>query len=95
MLQILLAFYVGFLTYANIGPPGGLRDTETGLIVDRASSERTAQGLILVNGTERPIVAATFFQVCCIGITRCSAFFMYPGTSSYFASAFSAEPKTT
>ena len=82
LLQCLLAFYVGFLTYANIGPPGGLRDQETGLIVDQASSERKARGLILVNGSERPIVAATFFQVCCIGITRCSAFFMYPGKSS-------------
>ena len=77
-LQVLLAFYVGFLTYADIGPPGGLRDQTTGLIVDQLSEERTENGLILVNGTERPIVASTFFQVVCIGITRMSAFFMYP-----------------
>ena len=79
VLQVILAFYVGFLTYADIGPPGGLRDQETGLIVDQASEERTAKGLILVNGYVRPIVATTTFQVVCIGITRMSAFFMYPG----------------
>jgi hypothetical protein len=73
--QVLLALYVGILTYADMG----LRDTETGLIVDQESTERTARGLILVNGTERAIVGATQFQVVCIGITRMSAFFMYPG----------------
>jgi hypothetical protein len=68
--QVLLAVYIGILTYADIGPPGGLRDTETGLIIDQASPERTALGLILVNGTERAIVGATYFQVVCVGITR-------------------------
>jgi hypothetical protein len=68
--QVLLALYIGILTYADIGPPGGLRDTVTGLIIDQASPERTARGLILVNGTERAIVGATYFQVVCVGITR-------------------------
>jgi hypothetical protein len=77
--QVLLAVYIGVLTYADMGPPGGLRDSETGLIVDQESPERTARGLILLNGTERAIVGATQFQVVCIGITRMSAFFMYPG----------------
>jgi hypothetical protein len=80
LLQCLLAVYVGILTYADIGPPGGLRDGKTGLIIDQTSNHRTEHGLILVNGSERPIVATTFFQVVCIGITRMSAFFMYPGT---------------
>ena len=80
ILQVLLALYVGFLTYADIGPPGGLRDQETGLIIDQ-DEDMTARGLILVHGTERPIVAETMFQVVCIGITRMSAFFMYPGRS--------------
>eukprot|EP00339_Tiarina_fusa_P002514 CAMPEP_0117084426 /NCGR_PEP_ID=MMETSP0472-20121206/59414_1 /TAXON_ID=693140 ORGANISM="Tiarina fusus, Strain LIS" /NCGR_SAMPLE_ID=MMETSP0472 /ASSEMBLY_ACC=CAM_ASM_000603 /LENGTH=292 /DNA_ID=CAMNT_0004813399 /DNA_START=131 /DNA_END=1009 /DNA_ORIENTATION=+ len=79
LIQVLLAIYVGILTYADIGPPGGLRDPETGLIIDQESSERTEKGLILVNGVERAIVAATQFQVVCVGITRMSAFFMYPG----------------
>jgi hypothetical protein len=82
MIQVLLAIYVGILTYADMGPPGGLRDPETGLIVDQESAERTEKGLILVNGVQRAIVAATRFQVICIGITRISAFFMYPGTIS-------------
>lgn len=77
--QILLAGCILFLTFADIGPPGGLRDTETGLIVDQASAERTEKGLILVNGTERAIVGATLFQVACIGIARASAWIMYPG----------------
>ena len=77
--QLLLAFYILFLTFADIGPPGGLRDTETGLIVDQASAEKTEKGLILVNGTERAIVGATKFQVACIGIARASAWIMYPG----------------
>jgi hypothetical protein len=68
--QVLLAVYIGILTFADIGPPGGLRDTETGLIIDQASPERTALGLIFVNGTERAIVGATYFQVVCVGITR-------------------------
>jgi hypothetical protein len=80
LLQCLLAVYIGILTYADIGPPGGLRDAETGLIIDQTSNHRTEHGLILVNGSERPIAATTFFQVVCIGITRMSAFFMYPGT---------------
>jgi hypothetical protein len=42
------------IQYANIGPTGwGLRDPETGLIIDPTSEERTERGLILVNnGTE-------------------------------------------
>ena len=76
--QLLLATCIGILTFADIGPPGGLRDTETGLIVDKASPERTANGLILVNGTERAIVAASLTQVACIGVARLSAWLMYP-----------------
>lgn len=76
--QLLLATYIGILTFADIGPPGGLRDTDTGLIVDKASPERTANGLILVNGTERAIVAASLTQVACIGVARLSAWLMYP-----------------
>jgi hypothetical protein len=79
IIQVLLAIYIAILTYADIGPPGGLQDTETGLIVDQQSTERTEKGLILVNGVARAIVGVTKFQVACIGISRLSAFFMYPG----------------
>jgi hypothetical protein len=76
LLQILLAVYVFIFTFA---PGISLRDPESGLIIDQDSEERTENGLILVNGTERPIVGETIFQVACIGIARISAFFMYPG----------------
>jgi hypothetical protein len=77
--QVVLAIYICVLTFADMGPPGGLRDTETGLIIDQASPERTERGVILLNGTERAIVGETQFQVVCIGIARSTAWFMYPG----------------
>ena len=76
--QLVLATYIAILTFVDMGPPGGLRDTETGLIIDKASPERTANGLILVNGTERAIVAASLTQVALIGVARLSAWLMYP-----------------
>jgi hypothetical protein len=79
MTQAIFACYILFLTFADIGPPGGLRETDTGFIVDQASPDRTERGLILVNGTERAIVGATLFQVACVGIARASAWIMYPG----------------
>ena len=75
-LQVILAIIGGILT---LSPVVGLRDPETGLIIDQESTERTEQGLILVNDVQRAIVASSHFQVICIGITRMSAFFMYPG----------------
>jgi hypothetical protein len=77
--QVILAIYICVLTFADMGPPGGLRDTETGFIIDQASPERTERGVILLNGTERAIVGETQFQLVCIGIARMTAWFMYPG----------------
>jgi hypothetical protein len=77
--QLILAIYICVLTFADMGPPGGLRDTGTGLIIDQASPTRTERGVILLNGTERAIVGETQFQVACIGIARLTAWFMYPG----------------
>ena len=74
--QIICAAYILIVTFTKIG---GLRDTETGLIVDQASAERTEKGLILVNGTERAIVGATAMQLACFGVSRASAWIMYPG----------------
>lgn len=88
--QVFLAIYITILTFADIGWPGGLRDTETGLIIDRESPKRTEDGLILVNGTERAIVAATPFQVACIGVARISAWLMYPALVVVFFSKFRA-----
>ena len=84
--QLVLSIYIAILTFADMGPPGGIRDPDTGFIVDQNSQERTEKGLILVNGTERAIVATSTFQVGCIGIARLSAWFMYPGGFSDFCS---------
>jgi hypothetical protein len=81
VLQICFAIYVAGWTYF-----GGLRNPDTGMIVDPLSEERTSIGLILVNGSERPIVAETVFRVVAVYISRISAWFMYPGEylSSFF-----------
>ena len=75
--QVMCALYIVFCTfsYSSISP----RDPITGWILDTESPERTSRGVILINGAEQAIVATTSFQMVCLGITRCSAFFMYPG----------------
>ena len=75
--QVMCALYIAFCTfsYSSISP----RDPITGWILDTESPERTSRGVILINGAEQAIVATTSFQMVCLGITRCSAFFMYPG----------------
>jgi hypothetical protein len=59
---------------------GGFVDPDVGFIIDPNSPERTEAGVILTRGVERAIVASNNFQMVCLGITRVSAFFMYPGT---------------
>ncbi|KAL3930514.1 MAG: hypothetical protein SGBAC_011732 [Bacillariaceae sp.] len=88
--QLIFATYIGILTFVDMGPPGGLRDTETGLILDKESPERTAKGLTLVNGTERAIVAATLTQVAYMGVARISAWLMYPTLMMVFFTKFRA-----
>jgi hypothetical protein len=80
--QIICAVYIAIVTICS-----HLRDPETGLIVDRASDERTEHGLILDHGVERAIVASSTFQVACIFIARLTAWFMYP--SKYYAHSVS------
>ena len=75
-IQVALAIYICVMTYSYLG---GLQDPNTKLIIDPTSQERTNKGLILFNGKERALVGATRFQVFSIGISRASAFFMYPG----------------
>jgi hypothetical protein len=71
--QVVCAVYICIITFK-----GGLLDADTGMIVDQESDERTNEGVILVNGTERAIVAESKFQVIAILIARISAWFMYP-----------------
>lgn len=87
--QIMLSVYIMVLTFADIGPSGGLRDSETGFIIDENSPEGTEEGLILLHGDERAIIATSTFQVGCIGLARLSAWFMYPSKfdiQSFFCS---------
>lgn len=59
------------------GSIGGFRDPDTGYIVDPVLDSST--GLVLTNGAERAIVADDWMQMICIGISRITAYFMYPG----------------
>ena len=77
ILQILLSVYIMVMTFADFGHWGGMRDSETGFIIDE-STERIEEGLILHEGDERAITASSTFQLLCIGLARLSAWFMYP-----------------
>jgi hypothetical protein len=74
ILQICLSIDVGVWTSA-----GGLRNPDTSMIVNPNLEERTSLGLILVNGSERPIVAETMFQLVAVYISQFIAWLMYPG----------------
>jgi ferric-chelate reductase len=77
MAQIFCAIYILLLTFSS--PPLGLRDAAgTNNIIDTSSMTNTAAGVIYINGSYRPIVAMTTWQKICLGISRASAFSMYP-----------------
>jgi hypothetical protein len=81
--QIFLTIYIAVVTFADIGPHGGMRDPHTGFIVDPHSAERTENGIFLAHGDERPIIATSTFQLACVGFARLSAWFMYPSKYRY------------
>ncbi len=54
--QILCVIYILLLTFSY--PPIGIRDPNTNNIIDPASEENTANGVIYVNGDYRPVVAS-------------------------------------
>ena len=68
--------YILILTFSYA--PLGLRDPATGNIIDVASAENTKNGVILVSGDYRPVVAQGAFEMICLAISRMSAFSMYP-----------------
>ena len=83
LVGILLGIYIAVMSYSFVGtfgPYGGFVDPVRHYIVDVNSVERNDAGVILTKGTERAIVANNWFQMLCIGVTRVTAFFMYPGT---------------
>ena len=76
-----------------------------GYIIDEKSEERNKRGVILTpgsvsgplawwnpseKGSERAIVADDTLQMICLGITRISAFFMYPSLILVFTTKFRA-----
>lgn len=77
LFQVICAAFICVMTLK-----GGLLDSETEVVIDKESEERTEAGVILVNGTQRAIVGETDFQVICILIARLSAWFMYPSKYS-------------
>ncbi len=73
IIQVLCAIYIFVMTLKS-----GLMDPETGVVIDQQSVERTEEGVVLVNGTERAIVGETRFESVLVLIARLSAWFMYP-----------------
>lgn len=81
VVSIMSAIYIAVMSYAYVGTfgsYGGFVDPIVGFVIDPNSAERTDLGVVLTKGTERAIVATNEFQMICLGVTRASAFFMYP-----------------
>ena len=74
--QLLCVAYILVLTFTYA--PFGLRDISTGNIIDSSSPTNTSNGVIYINGSYRPIVAIGTFELVCLGISRSSAFSLYP-----------------
>ena len=74
--QVLCVVYILVLTFSYA--PLGLRDPATGDIIDASSQENTENGVLLVNGAFRPVVARGTYELVCLGMSRMSAFSMYP-----------------
>ncbi|KAL7465445.1 hypothetical protein ACHAXS_005802 [Conticribra weissflogii] len=86
--QILCVIYILLLTFSY--PPIGIRDPNTNNIIDPASEENTANGVIYVNGDYRPVVAIGGWQQFCLAMSRMSAFSIYPMLVVVFASKMKA-----
>ncbi len=79
--QLLCTIYILVMTFTyagTLGSVGGLVNPATGTIIDQNSVELTREGVILVNGDYRPVVAANTFQMVCLAFSRVSAFSSYP-----------------
>ncbi|KAL7537204.1 hypothetical protein ACHAXR_008944 [Thalassiosira sp. AJA248-18] len=74
--QVLCVVYILVLTFSFA--PVGLRDRASGNIIDASNPQNTEDGVLLVNGNYRPVVAQGTFELVCLGISRMSAFSLYP-----------------
>ena len=84
LIQVVCATYIAICTFGNAPLLKTPRNPTSGWIVDPTSAERTDIGIVQVetyfgNIIERPIVATSTLQLILLGITRCSAYLMYPG----------------
>lgn len=82
LLQVLCGAYICTVTFTKVGTfgtRGGLVDPESGFIIDTIFEENTNNGVILVKGDLRAVVAQTTFQMVALAVSRLSAFTMYPG----------------
>ena len=84
MAQLLCVIYILVLTFSYA--PLGLRDPASGNIIDGSSKENTQNGVILVNGDYRPVVAEGKYEMICLGMSRMSAFSLYPAMVLAFLS---------
>jgi len=85
-IQICCAIYIAVFTLA---PIGGLR-VRGGTIIDPASDERTRRGVFLVEGNLRAIICQNTLQLVFIGVTRISAYMMYPALVLVYMTKFRA-----
>lgn len=83
VLQVFCGLYsvMAFAKVGTFGKMAGSVDPETGWIIDTNSPENTEQGVILINGDLRALVANSNFQMFTLAISRLTAFSMYPGKS--------------
>ena len=95
--QLLCGVYILIVTFTYfdaLGIFGGARDPISGYIIDPTSSENTKAGIIVYNHMDkmisRAIVAESIPQMILLGISRFSAFFMYPATILVFWSKLRA-----
>jgi predicted ferric reductase len=95
--QLLCGVYILIVTFSYagaLGVFGGARDPVTGTIVDPASPENTAEGIIQVTNFgrtfTRAVVASNDWEMVCLAVSRFSAFSMYPAIVCVFWSKYRA-----
>lgn len=93
ILSVILLLYIAAWSYAPVGTfgtTGGFVTIPPGYVIDVDSEENTMRGMILTKGSQRPIIATNDLQMFCLGVTRASAFFMYPSLVLVFTTKFRA-----
>ena len=67
-MQIVLAAYVLILTHTKLGLADTLRYSNSAQDADRPSQKAVGEGIILIDGVERPLAATNNFQMVLLGI---------------------------